>query len=61
MSAAKRIERDAIRFIMQVQIQASYATGILLDIFILTLLLPSTAEGLIKLHESQTLIQLGLH
>ena len=38
-----------------------YATGILLNILIPTLLLPATAEGLVKLDESQTLVELGLH
>src|ERR1700756_5600010 len=31
------------------------------SVFHQSLLLPSAAEGLVKLHESQTLIQLGLH
>jgi hypothetical protein len=63
MSAAKKIERDAIRFIMHVQIQEIHRTQpeFSLNIFIFPLLLPSTAEGLVNLNERQTLVQLGLH
>ena len=31
------------------------------SVFHQSLLLPSTAEGLVKLHERQTLVELGLH
>jgi hypothetical protein len=62
MSAAKKIERDAIRFIMHIQIHdPSYAIRILLNIFVFPLLLPSTPQGLVELHERQSLVELGLH
>jgi hypothetical protein len=63
MSAAKKIERDAIRFRTHVQIHDIRRTQpeFSLNIFILPLLLPASAKGLVKLHERQTLVQLGLH
>jgi hypothetical protein len=32
-----------------------------LNIFTFPLLLPATANGLVKLHERQSLVELGLH
>jgi hypothetical protein len=39
----------------------SYATRILLNIFVLPLLLPPASQRLVKLNERQTLVELGLH
>src|ERR1700730_6299057 len=63
MSAAKKIERDAIRFIMQVQVQEIHRTEprIFSDTFVPPLLLPPSAQRLVKLNERQTLVELGLH
>jgi hypothetical protein len=40
MSPAKRIERNAIRFVMRVQVREIHGTGILLNVLVLFRILP---------------------
>jgi len=55
MSAAKRIERDAVRIIGNLRQCISCL------FHPLSLLLPTASQCLVKLNEGQTLVELGLH